>query len=109
MHDLLEFVDRAQAPLCLHVELQLLVVRDRPRADAADRRLHVLRLDRLDDVAGGQIEAGQPVGAHPGPHRIVLRPPQRGIADAGRALDLVEQIDRDVVRDESGSCVCFGE
>ena len=86
--------------LGLDVELQLLVVGDRPRADAADRGLHVLRLDRLDDVAGGQAEAGQPVGLHPGAHRVVLRTPQRGVADAGRALDLVEQVDGDVVGDE---------
>ena len=95
--DVLELGDRGQAALGLDVELQLLIVRDRPRADASDRGLDVLRLDRIDDVAGGQIEAGQPVGPDPGAHGVVLRPPQGGVADAGRALDLVEQVDGDVV------------
>src|SRR3954471_14286147 len=35
-HDLLEFLRRGQPPLCLDVELQLLVVRDWPGADAPD-------------------------------------------------------------------------
>jgi hypothetical protein len=95
-----EFLGRSKPALRLDVELQLLVVRDGPRADAADRGLHVLRLDRVDDVAGRQGEPGQPVGAHPGAHRVVLRPPQRRVADARRALDLVEQVDGHVVREE---------
>jgi hypothetical protein len=41
-------------------------------------------------------------------HGIVLWSPQRRVPDAGRALDLVEQIDGDVVGN-SGSCVCLGE
>ena len=72
--------------LGLDVELQLLVVGDRPRADAADRGLHVLRLDRVDDVAGGQVEAGQPVGPDPGAHRVVLRAPQRASPTPGVLL-----------------------
>ena len=87
-------------PLVWMLSCKLLIVGDRPRADAPDRGLDVLRLDRVDDVAGGQIEAGQPVGPHPGAHGVVLRAPQCRIADAGRALDLVEQVDGDVVRDE---------
>ena len=42
----------ARRPLGLDVELQLLVVGNGARTDAADRRLGVLRLDRADDVAG---------------------------------------------------------
>ena len=49
-HDVAELLGRGQPALGLHVDLELLVVADRPRADAADRRLHVLRLDRGDDV-----------------------------------------------------------
>ena len=98
--DVLEFRDRAEAALGLDVELQLLIVGNRPGADAADRGLDVLRLDRADDVAGGQVEAGQPIGAHPGAHGVILRAPDRGVADAGRALDLVEQIDGDVIGKE---------
>ena len=42
--DLLELGGRGQPPLGLDVELQLLIVGNRPRADPADRGLHVLRL-----------------------------------------------------------------
>ena len=78
-----------------------MLVGDRPRADAADGGLHVLRLDRIDDVAGREAETGQPVGPDPGAHRVILRAPKRGVADAGRAFDLVEQIDGDIVGDET--------
>ena len=47
-----------------------------------------------------RLRPGELVGPDPGPHRVILRPPQGRVADAGRALDAVEQIDRDVVRDE---------
>ncbi len=98
--DVLEFRDRAEAALGLDIELQLLIVGDRPGADAADRGLDVLRLNRADDVGGSEVESGQPIGAHPGAHGVILRAPDRGIADAGRALDLIEQIDGDVIGEE---------
>ncbi len=41
-HDVAELLGCRQAALGLHVELELLVVADRTRADAADRRLHAL-------------------------------------------------------------------
>jgi hypothetical protein len=96
-HHILEVGRRGQAALGLDVQLQLLLVRYRPRADASDGRLDVLRLNGVDDVAGGQAEAGQPVGPHPGAHRVVLWTPQCRIADAGRAPELIEKIDRHVV------------
>ena len=66
--------DRLQPALGLDIELQLLVIGYRPCADAADGGLDVLRLDRIDDVAGGQIETGQPIRPDPGAHGIILRP-----------------------------------
>ncbi len=98
--DVFELRDGRQTSLGLNVELELLVVGNGPRADAPDRRLSILGLDGVDDVARGEAETGQPVGSHPGAHRIVLRPPQRRVADAGGALDLIEQIDRDVIGEE---------
>ena len=98
--DVLELADRAQPALGLDVELQLLLVSNRPGADASDGGLNVLGFDRIDDVAGGQPEPGQPVGPQPDAHGVILRTPERCISDAGRALDPIEQIDRDVVRDE---------
>ena len=43
-HDILEFFHRDQAALRLDIELEELVLAHRLRADAADRRLDVLRL-----------------------------------------------------------------
>jgi hypothetical protein len=96
--DVLELGGGAQPTLGLDVELELLVVGNGARADAPDRGLDVLRLDGVDDVAGGQVEPGELVGADPGAHRIVLRTPQCGVAHARRALDLVEHVDGDVIR-----------
>src|SRR6202043_635522 len=49
--DFLEFGNGGETSLRLDVELQLLVVGNGARADAADRGLGVLRLNRSDDVA----------------------------------------------------------
>ena len=106
--DVAELLRGAQAPLRLDAELELLLVGDRAGADPTHGRLHVLRPDRRDDVARGQVEAGELVGPQPRPHRVILRPPQGRVADAGRALDAVEQIDRHVVRDEERVLHGFG-
>ena len=73
---------------------------DRPRADAADRRLHVLRLDRVDDVGRGQLQTVEAVGVEPDPHRVVQPAEQGGLADARHARQLVEHVDGGVVGDE---------
>ena len=99
-HDVLEFLDRRETALGLDVELDLLIVVDGPRADAADRRLRVLRLDRGDDVGDREPEAGQAVGLQPDAHRVVLRPEQLRIADAGRRANRIDEIDRRVIADE---------
>ena len=93
-------VDGRQPALGLHVELELLVVADRPGADAADRRLHALRADRCDDVRRRQIEAGQALRVEPDPHRIVQLGEQRGLADARRARNRIQHVDDGVVGDE---------
>ena len=72
--DVGELVDARQPSFGLQVELELLIVRDRPGADAADRGLDVLRLNCVDDIAGGQVEAGQLVDLDPGTHRVILGP-----------------------------------
>ena len=104
-HDLREFLDRGQPPLGLDVELELLIVRDRPCADAANRRLDVLSLDGLDNVARRQVQPGQPVGAYPSADGIVLRPEQDGIANADGFGDMqqsnLEQANVEVVSEIS--------
>src|SRR3984893_937882 len=95
-----EFLDGVEATLSQDVQLQLLIVGYGSRADAADRSLDVLRPNGVDDVAGGEPQAGEPIGPDPGAHGIILRAPQGGIAHAWRALDRIEQVDRNVVGDE---------
>src|SRR4029077_6584482 len=55
--DFLEFGDGGETSLRLDVELQLLNGGNRARADAADRGLGVLRLNRADDVADRQTQS----------------------------------------------------
>ena len=66
--DVLELLDRRHAALGGDVELESDLVEQRRGADQADRRLHVLRLDRLDDIVGGDVEARHAVEVEP--HRI---------------------------------------
>ena len=95
--DILELLNRGQASLRLYVQLQLLLIRCRPSADATDSSLNVLRLQSIDHVIGGQFEPGQSIGPDPGAHGIVLRAPKVRVTDAWRALDLIEQVDGDEV------------
>ena len=84
-------LDRGQAALRGDVELEADIADQRRGADAADRGLHVLRLHRLDDVVGRDVEARHAVEVQPDAHRVVERAEQRGIADAGHAAQRVEQ------------------
>ena len=84
----------------LHVELELRRIAGRARADAAHRRLHVLLLDRRDDIQRREVQADQPVHVEPDAHRIVQPAEQQCIADAGRARQPVQHVDGDIVADE---------
>ncbi len=101
-HDIAELLRRGQGALRLHVQLELLVAGDGAGADAADRRLHVLRLDGVDDIGGSEVEAGQPLGIEPDPHGIGELAEQQHLADARHARQLVEDVDRGIPRDEQG-------
>ena len=57
-------------------------------------------LQRRDDVAGRDAEAGQPVDVEDDAHRVVERAEQRGVADARHPLQRVEHVDRGVVGQE---------
>ena len=57
--------------LGLDVELELLVRQRRLRADAADRRLDVLRLHRIDDVVRREAVARHAVAVEPDAHAVV--------------------------------------
>ena len=98
-HDVGELLGLGQPALGLDVELELGVAA-RLGADAADRRLDVLALQRVGDVVRRQAECRQPVGADPDPHAVVERAEQIGVADAGHPLDAVQHVDRGVVAEE---------
>ena len=87
-------------PLRLDVQLELLLVRDRPRADAADRRHHVLRLDRGDHIGRGQLQVVETLGVEPDPHRVIERAKDMRLSDPRRARQHVEHIDDRVIGDE---------
>ncbi len=99
-HDVAELLRRSEPALRLYVELELLLIADWPRADAADRRLNALSADRGDDIGRRQIEAGEPLRIKPDPHRIVHFREQAGLADPRRAGNRVEDVDDGVVGDE---------
>ena len=68
--DIAELLWRRQAALRLQIDLKLLILSNWPGADAANRRLNVLRLDRSCDVRGRQVETDQPLHVEPDAHRI---------------------------------------
>ena len=98
--DAAELLRGGQAPLRLHVHLELLVVAHGARADAPHRRLHVLRLDGVDDVGRRQVEAGEPLRIEPDAHGVVELAEQQRLADARHAGQLIENVDRSVAGDE---------
>ena len=99
-NDIAELLGRGQAPLRLDVHLELLVVADRARPDAADRRLDVLRLDCRDDVGRRQLEIVQSFGVEPDAHRIVELAEEERLADPGRPGQHVNDVDDRVIGNE---------
>ena len=53
--DIFKLFDGVQAALGLNIELQLLIIKDRSRADASDGSLHILRLNSGNNVVDGKI------------------------------------------------------
>ena len=72
-------------PLRLHIELELLIVRDRTGSDATGRCLNILSLDGLDDIGWRKAEADQPVRVEPDPHRVIEAAQDGGLPHAGCA------------------------
>jgi hypothetical protein len=86
--------------LCLHIQLNLLIFRNRTCADTADRRLNVLALDSFDDVGWGNIEACQARGVEPDPHRVIEPTEQFGLPDSRCARQFVKDVDEGEIGDE---------
>ncbi len=97
-----EFLRLGEPPLRLDIDLDLLLGRDRRRADAAQRRLNVLALDGSDDVVRRQIELGQPIRVEPDAQGIVERPEQRCLPDAFDARQWIDDVDRRVIAQVNG-------
>ena len=92
--DVAELGRRRQAPLRLQIDLELLVVLDRPRADASDRGLNILRLDGGDDVGGREVEADQPLTSNQMRIEYLSRPnseawPTPGVRDSSSSTLIV--------------------
>ena len=92
----------SEPPLGFDIDLDLLLARDRRRADPSQRRLNVLTLNRGDDVVRSQIELGQPVRIEPDARRIVERSEQRRLPDAFDPCQRVDEVDRRIVAQVNG-------
>ena len=68
--------------------------RHRRLVEHAGGDLHVLALQRGDDVGRGQAERLQPVGIEPDPHRVVARAEHGDRADAVDAGQHVLDLER---------------
>ncbi len=66
-------------------------------AEPAGGKLRILLANGCRDIAGDELVLRDLVGTQPNAHRIVGRTEQRGIANSGRALQLVDDIDERVV------------
>ena len=65
-------------------------------------------LQRIDDVVRHHAEAGEPVALDPDAHAVFERAEQEGIADAAHPLDIVEDVDGRVIRQEQRVVKLFG-
>ena len=99
-NDVAELLLGGEAALGGDGELECLIRQSRLRADAADGGLHVLLLQRVDDVGGCEPEVLQALRIEPDAHAVVGGSEQAHIAHAAHALQLVQQVDGDVVRQE---------
>ncbi len=98
--DVAELLRLDHPPACRDRVHQRLIIRRRLLADLAGGVLVVLDPDRVGDVGGGDAERRHLVGPQPDAHRVVAGAEDGGVGDAGNALEVVEDVDRGVVRQE---------
>ena len=82
-------------------QLQLLALGNGLLADHPRRDLHVLLADGIDHVHGAQVQRGQLLGIKPGPQAVVALAQVSDAGDAGQAPQLVLDVDRRVIAQES--------
>ena len=91
--DLLEILGFGQPAHGLHVQLQDRVRIQRLRAHGPDGGLHVLRLQRADDIGRRQAKRGQLVDIEIHVHGELVQREDGGIAHIRDALDRIEKVD----------------
>ncbi len=106
--DVLEFAHIGKAALGGDRVHQLLVAAVRRLPDLAGGELRVLLGDRARQVAGRQPQLRQAVGLDPDAHRVILGAEDLHVGRAGDALQCVEHVQRDVIRDEQIAAAAIG-
>ena len=91
--DVAEFLGLGEPAERLHGDLEGAGLVDRRLIEHARRDLHVLALQRADDVIGGQAERLQPVRIEPDAHRIVAAAEHGDRPDAFDARQHVDDLD----------------
>ena len=97
---LLELRRIGQPPLRRDAERHVDPLRHRLVAEPAGRGLRVLLAHGGRDVGRRQAELREPIRLQPDAHRVVARAEHLHVADARNAPQLVDDVDRGVVRDE---------
>ena len=97
--DVAELARVDEAPQCLDIQLKGAEARGRRLIEDARGDLDILRLERRDDLAGGQVARRDLVGIEPDPHRIIARAEDPHVADAVEPRQHVLHLKRRVVRD----------
>ena len=77
---------------------EILSLGGRRLTDLARRELRVLLVDRAHEVRRRELQLGETVGLDPDPHRVVLRAEDLHVGRPGQPLQLVEDVERHVVR-----------
>ena len=105
--DVAELFRRRQAALGGHRVDQLLAVGGRLLADLAGGVLLVLGGDGVGDFRRRHPQLGHAVWPQPQPHGVVQGAEDLGVADAGNALQVVQDIDQGVVGQVQGRAGAF--
>ena len=80
---LLQAAERGQG------DLRRLAAWGRLLPDLSASHLRVLLADGQDDVVGGEVVDGQPVGVEPNPHAVIALAAEKNVADSLQAEQLV--------------------
>ena len=88
-----------EPPERLDVELEGALLGHRRLVQHAGGDLDVLRAQRRDDLAGGQVARGDLLRVEPDAHRIVARAEDAHVADAVEPREHVAHLQRRVVGD----------